>query len=115
MAEAFNGWCNYRCLQGEIDHIPPLEAEISFYTEVPVFSELERVQSTSTKPGPRQGSSRCRSNVLERETKPLTEGNPRPTLCPIFEIKALRRSRFSREIGRSGDRRILASSGLRAA
>ncbi|XUK64621.1 Integrase catalytic domain-containing protein [Plantibacter sp. RU18] len=36
-------WYNHRRLHGEIGHIPPVEAENNFYTQLPTITVMERV------------------------------------------------------------------------
>ena len=36
-------WYNHRRLHGEIGHIPPVEAENNFYSNLPALKEMERV------------------------------------------------------------------------
>ena len=36
-------WYNHRRLHGEIGHIPPIEAETNFYSNLPAIREMERV------------------------------------------------------------------------
>ena len=36
-------WFNHRRFHGELAHIPPVEAENSFYAQLPAITRMERV------------------------------------------------------------------------